>query len=431
MPKRVLIITYYWPPAAGAGVFRWLKFVKYLPSFGWEPVVYTPQNSESPFFDEQLQNDVPKGIEVLKQPIWEPYNIYRLLTGKKDEKISVGLVNKGKKKDGLFRNLFMALRGNLLIPDPKVFWVKPSVIFLTNYLKTNPVDVIVTTGPPHSMHLIGLKLHQQLNVKWIADFRDPWTNIDFYKDLKLSWLADRKHHRLERKVVHNANVAISVSEQWTSEFLPLNPQRTQTITNGFDQDDLSSAEINLDSKFSITHVGTLNSARNPQCLWQVLGKMSAENAEFKSNLLIRLVGPVDYSARQSIESCGLSENVEIIDHLPHHEAIAVQQKSQILLLVVNNAPNSMGIIPGKFFEYLSTGRVILGIGPTNGNLSQIIDETSSGTMLNYNDFNGLYAAVGKYYQQFCAKSLGVNSSAIQQYSRKNLTQKLAALMDSL
>lgn len=431
MSKRVLIITYYWPPAAGAGVFRWLKFVKYLPSFGWEPVVFTPQNPESPFFDEQLLNDVPQDIEVLKQPIWEPYNIYRLLTGKKNERISVGLVNKGKKKDGFLRKLFMALRGNLLIPDPKVFWVNPSVKYLTNYLKPNPVDAVITTGPPHSMHLIGLKLHQKLNVKWIADFRDPWTNIDFYKELKLSWFANRKHHRLESKVVQNADVTLSISDQMTSEFLSLNPKQAVTITNGFDQDDLSSSTIVLDRKFSITHVGTLNNARNPECLWQVLAKLSSENPEFKSNLLIRLVGPVDYSVRQSIESLGLNENVETIDHLSHQEAIAVQQKSQILLLVVNNAPNSLGIIPGKFFEYLSTSRVVLAIGPTNGNLSKIIDETSCGIMLNYDDYNGLYAAVCKYYQQFCTNSLNVNSSAIQQYSRKNLTQKLVNLMDNL
>ncbi|HPD95904.1 MAG TPA: glycosyl transferase family 1, partial [Tenuifilaceae bacterium] len=172
--KRVLIITYYWPPSGGAPVQRWLKFAKYLERFGWQPVIYTPENPESFYDDESLMRDVPKDIEIVKSHIWEPYDIYRMLTGKKGEKIAVGFTSADKKK-GVSHNLLMWLRGNLLIPDPRIFWVNPSVRFLKKYLKENPVDVVVTTGPPHSLHLIGLKLKRKLKVKWLADFRDPWT----------------------------------------------------------------------------------------------------------------------------------------------------------------------------------------------------------------------------------------------------------------
>lgn len=431
MTKRVLIITYYWPPFGGAGVFRWLKFVKYLPCYGWKPVVYTPQNPESPLYDETLLSEIPDNVEVIKTPIWEPYSIYKRLTGKRKEKIAVGLVNKSGKKDGFVNKLFLWLRGNLLIPDPKRFWINPSVRFLTKYLAENTVDAIVTTGPPHSMHLIGLKLQKKTGIKWIADFRDPWTNIDFYEQLHLSKLANWVHHKLERKVVQNADVVVTISEQMRKEFLPLIPQKIEVITNGYDTDDLVSENIVLDTCFTITHVGTLTQARNPQNLWQVLGNISKENATFKQLLKIKLVGPVDYSVCQSIEQNNLADNLLLIDHLTHREAIAAQQKSQVLLLVVNDAPNLLGIIPGKFFEYLSTGRPIIGIGPTNGDLAAIFEETGIGNMLEYGDTTGIERAVDSLYSKFVARDLSKSMGNIVKYSRKELTHKMVQILDWL
>ncbi|MBE9481851.1 MAG: glycosyl transferase family 1, partial [Bacteroidetes bacterium] len=174
--KKVLIITYYWPPSGGAGVQRWLKFVKYLREFGWEPIVYTPENPEAPDIDNSLEKDIPDNLTVIKRKIWEPYTAYKKFIGQeKEQKINAGFLSENKKPK-LSENISVWIRGNFFIPDARKFWIKPSVKFLTNYLKNNPVDAMISSGPPHSMHMIALGLKQRLGIPWLADFRDPWTN---------------------------------------------------------------------------------------------------------------------------------------------------------------------------------------------------------------------------------------------------------------
>ena len=208
--KKVLIITYYWPPSGGAGVQRWLKFVKYLREFGWEPIVYTPENPEAPAVDESLLKDIPKNLTAIKRPIWEPYNLYKNFIGqKKDERINAGFLTE-KKKPGLAEKISVWVRGNWFIPDARKLWITPSIKFLSDYLKRNPVDAIVSTGPPHSMHLIALGLKKKLNLPWLADFRDPWTNIDFYDKLMLTKASDVKHKKMELDVLKNANIITAI-----------------------------------------------------------------------------------------------------------------------------------------------------------------------------------------------------------------------------
>jgi hypothetical protein len=219
--KRLLIITYYWPPSGGAGVQRWLKFVKYLRNFGWEPVIYTPSNGEIPVEDLTLFKDIPPGIEVLTLPIWEPYDLYKKFIGqKKGEKINTGFLTE-RKKPRLTEKIAVWLRGNFFIPDARKFWVKPSIKYLTEYLVNQPVDAMVSTGPPHSMHLIAMGLHQKFKTPWLADFRDPWTNIDFYADLMLTKSADALHHRLELAVLHSATKVVSIGRTMSDELSAL------------------------------------------------------------------------------------------------------------------------------------------------------------------------------------------------------------------
>ena len=232
--KRVLIISYYWPPSGGAGVQRWLKFSKYLRDFGWEPVIYTPENPEYPEIDESLFKDIPIGTEVIKRPIWEPYNAYRRFTGqKKEEKIQAGFLSV-KKKNHILEIISVWIRGNLFIPDARVFWIKPSIRFLLKHLATHPVDAIVSTGPPHSMHLIGLGIRKKLNIPWLADFRDPWTTIDFYHQLHLTRQADKKHHRLEKAVLSGADHVTIISWNCALDLNGILPRKYDVITNGFD-----------------------------------------------------------------------------------------------------------------------------------------------------------------------------------------------------
>ncbi|HKI88004.1 MAG TPA: hypothetical protein VKA38_03185, partial [Draconibacterium sp.] len=176
--KRVLIITYYWPPSGGGGVQRWLKFVKYLPSNGWKPVVAVPENPEYPVIDLSLQEDVPKEAEIIKLPIWEPYGIFKKITGrKKEERVNTGLLFDEKKQTSI-EKISLAIRGNFLIPDPRIFWVKPSIKRLKKLIPELNVEAIITTGPPHSVHLIGYRLNKIFGIPWIADLRDPWSNLD-------------------------------------------------------------------------------------------------------------------------------------------------------------------------------------------------------------------------------------------------------------
>lgn len=428
--KKALIITYYWPPSGGAGVFRWLKFVKYFRAYGWEPIIYTPENPEAPAEDESLLKDIPVGLEVVKTRIWEPYNIYKFITGKRNQRIGVSFVSQGKKK-GFLHGFMVWLRGNLLIPDPRVFWVRPSVRRLEDYIKQNNIEAIITTGPPHSMHLIGLKLKKRLNIKWIADFRDPWTNIDFYKELKLTFIADRIHHRLEKKVIGSADAILVVSEQMKQEYLSLNPKRIDVITNGYDEDEVSAGDVNLDSKFSIAHVGTLNAPRNPNILWKALSELITEIPSLKDDLLIRLVGQVDFSVRESLKELSLDQFFEHIEFLKHDEAIVLQKQSQVLLLVVNNTPNASGILTGKFFEYLGSGRVIFGVGPSHGNLCDILTKTGVGEMVDYGDLKKAKQIIANYYYSYKSNNLYPKIGNIEEYSRRSLTGKIIEIIEQV
>ena len=230
--RKVLVITYYWPPSGGAGVQRWLKFVKYLTLMGWEPIVYTPLNPEYPVEDKSLLDEIPPGVTIFKTPIKEPYTIYKKFVGMKStDKVAANFISDGKKPSWA-QKVAVWLRGNFFIPDPRVFWVKPSVRFLSELLEDDPVDVIVTSGPPHSMHLIGLKLKQKYGIPWVADFRDPWTNIDFYHELMLTTVADSIHKRLERKVLTKADLVVTVNRAMQEEFLAKGAKQVSVISNG-------------------------------------------------------------------------------------------------------------------------------------------------------------------------------------------------------
>ena len=430
--KKVLIITYYWFPSGGAGVQRWLKFTKYLRDFGWEPIIYTPENPEFPSIDKSFEKDLPVGLTVLKTPIWEPYNVYRKLTRKKkSDPINAAFISENKKQ-GWKERVSIWIRGNFLIPDPRKFWIKPSVNYLTDYLKENPVDAIITTGPPHSMHLIGFGLKKNMpDLPWLADFRDPWTNIDFYKELKLTWLADKIHHHLEKKVVRTADSMVTVSEGWKNEFVLMKPKKIQVITNGYDESDVQQVEVPLDEKFSISHIGTLNAARNPQTVWKVLNEICAEKADFKADLQIQLVGKVDFSVLESIRECELDGQLNKIDYLSHSEAIAKQQSSQLLLLLINQSPNANGILTGKFYEYLASKRPILAVGPTNGDAARVLKDTGAGTMVGFSDEVATKNAILQYYASYKNRTLSVQTESVVRFSRRSLTGELATLLNSL
>jgi glycosyltransferase involved in cell wall biosynthesis len=431
--KRALIITYYWPPSGGAGIQRWLKFVKYLREFDWEPVIYTPENPENPETDLSLFQDIPADLEVLKRPIWEPYNLYKKFIGQKtDEKIHSAFLSEHRKKP-LIENFSVWLRGNFFIPDARKFWIRPSVHYLTRYLGNHPVNVIISTGPPHSMHLIALPLAKKFNVPWLADFRDPWTEIDFYQELRLTPWADRKHRQLEKEVLQAAGTVTVISDGMAESFYRIHPRLYHVITNGFDEDDIAPPEYSLsvDSHFSIAHIGTLVSTRNPITFWDALKQAIIEQPGLSDDLEIKLVGKVDWTVQNSIEQFGLSKFIRRMEYLPHREAIRQQQHSRILLLIINNTPNAGMILTGKFFEYLAARRPILCLGPVHGDAAKILDETHSGLIVGFGDSRKMKEHILILYRLYKNNALVSTTQNIDLYARKNLTSKLASILNNM
>jgi glycosyltransferase involved in cell wall biosynthesis len=430
--KKFLLITYYWPPAGGAGVMRWAKMSKYISRFGWQPVVYTPLNGEIPVVDESLVKEIPAEIEVVRTPIWEPYELYKTFLGrKKTEKLYSGFINE-KKKVSLAQKISVFIRGNFFIPDARMFWIKPSVRFLREYLKDHPVDAIVSTGPPHSMHLIAERIHRLTGLPWIADFRDPWTNIDFYRDLHLTAIADARHKSLEQKVLRNATKIVTVTWRSRDEFKSLcHRDDIVVIPNGFDDADFLKADVPPDKEFSIVHVGSMNKDRNPKALWMALKDLLNENRELKSLLRIKLIGPVDFSVRESIEQNELERFTTFVEFIPHTEAVIMQQQAQLLLLMINDSPNSRTIIPGKLYEYLGSGRPVLAMGPLDSDSARVIQLTSAGVVHEYQDIEGLKARILEYFALYQKGQLRGSAEGIQQFTRRTLAGEFAKTLDSV
>jgi glycosyltransferase involved in cell wall biosynthesis len=430
--NKILIITYYWPPSGGAGVQRWLKFVKYLRDFGWEPVVYTPSNPEFPVMDSTLAKDIPADIEVISTPIWEPYTFYKKFTGKKNTtKINSGFLN-NKKSSGLVEQISVWIRGNLFIPDARKFWIKPSVQFLTNYLKENHVDAIVSTGPPHSMHLIALAIKKRFNIPWLADFRDPWTDIDYYKDLKISAFANRKHKNLELKTIKGCSAMVVVSSDMKENYEMMGANNVHVITNGFDPEDMVIDQVVRDTKFSISHIGTLPPGLNLEGLWQVLSELSEALPNFRNDLEIKLVGKVDHSVIDDITANNLIGQFNQIEYVTHDKAASLMRQSAILLLAINkDSPNAKGILTGKFFEYLASGRPIMAIGPTDGDLAKILKDSEAGVIAAYDDLTRIKDIVTVLYEKYLLNDLNNNPKGIEKYTRKNLTSELAIILNKM
>lgn len=414
---KVLILTYYFPPAGGSGVQRWLKFVKYLPYFNVEPIVYTVKNPNYPITDVSLASDLPTNLKILRQSIFEPNNLVSKFS--KKNKQSVGFLNK---KPTFLGKITQYIRANYFIPDARKFWIKPSVSYLEKYLKDNHIDVIITTGPPHSVHLIGLALKEKTNISWIADFRDPWTDIDYFHQLPLTKRAINKHRQLEQTVLKKADQVIVIGKTMQNKYLSFN-KNTVVIPNGFDDFKESSSYI-MDEKFSLLHIGMLNSDRNHIVLWEVLSELAQENNDFKNTLEIKLIGKVCPEALESIHKNKLTFALNHIDYVEHHKVFNHQKSAQVLLLLINNVPSAKGIITGKIFEYLQAKRPILAIAPSDGDLAQIINKTNAGIVIDFYEKKKLKKHIKALYENFKNNTLAVDSKNIDQYHRKKLTDKL-------
>ena len=431
--KRLLFVTYYFPPSGGSGVQRGLKFVKYLPEFGWRPTVLTvrPESASWPDPDPDSVADIPEGTRVERTGAWDPYAWYaRLLGRKKKEVISVGFTG----EDGAVprRRFARWIRANMFLPDARVGWV-PFAAARARTLMRQQYDAVLTTGPPHSTHFAGLALRRTHGMPWLADFRDPWTEIYFYPELPMTAPVRALDAFLERRILRNADGFVVVSPSMQRRFAERG-YASEVIENGFDPADFeetaSSHAVSGDA-FVVAHVGNMSRTQNPEALWKALS--GPETASDWPDLQFRFTGHTDASVLASASATCPGVRLDTLPYVPHRTAIGRMREAALLLLSINRVEGAEGIATGKLYEYLASGRPVLALGPANGDAARILQETGAGRMFDFDDADGARAFLHSHYEAWRAGSpmQGAPPDRIARYSRREQARRLAALLSSL
>jgi len=429
--KKVLIITYYWPPAGGIGVQRCLKFAKYLRNFGWEPVIYTAKNAQYSYFDDSGLKDLPEDIEILKRNIFEPFAIYKFLSGRKISDPVPNPIHVRSKKAGRMDRLAIWIRGNLFIPDARSFWIKPSVRYLSKYLKNHPVDAILSDGPPHTNTVIACRLSNKFKIPWLADFQDPWTQVDYYKLLKLTRQADRKHRELEQEAFRTAGAITIAGPTWKEDLKTIHAKNVHVVYWGYDEDDFRDIPVKPTNHFIISHSGLLGYDRNPKVFLQVIRDLITESPEWKEKIKLIFPGSVDYSVREEVKKSGLLDNTSFPGNLPRTDALEITLQSNLLLLPLNQAENAKGRIPGKLFENLRSQKPILCLGPEDSDVAGILSKTNHGKCFRYDDYQGIKHFIIKYLTTYINSGQTTCTGDVSEYFVKNQVQKVASLLNEL
>ena len=418
--KKVLLITYYFPPSGGAGVQRWLKTIKYLPEFGVETIVLTvdPQVASYPQIDESLCNEVPDFVKVYKTKTKEILSLYKKVSPQKQVPYG-GFAN--EPNPTLLQKISRFIRGNFFLPDPRRGWNKFALAKAKQIIEQEGIETIITTSPPHSTQLIGLELKRLYpRIKWVADLRDPWTDIYYNEDLYQTSWARTRNAAYESSVLSGADCIITVSEECKRLFAEKADvaKKIAVIPNGYDTKDfINSTIINKKEKITpnsslltphyLTYVGVMA----PQYDLEPLKSL----VQGRNNILLRFVGVVSEDIKREIESWGVQ--TEFIPYVSHAEAIAYMRSADALLLFIPNVPNNEGILTGKLFEYLASERKILLFGPENGDAMKLIKECEAGECYT-KDFS---------LDKFLAMTYLGNDN-YKNYSRKSLAGKIASLL---
>ena len=424
--KKVLIITYYWPPSGGAGVQRWLKFSKYLPEFGIQPIILTvdPQKASYAQTDKSLNDEVSKEISVYTTSTFEPYDLYKRLIGKGE--IPYGGFSNESKESPL-QKIAKIVRGNFFIPDPRKGWNRFAFRKAIELIREHQIETVITTSPPHSTQLIGLKLKKKLGIHWVADFRDPWTDIYYYDQFFRSVWAKRLDQELEKKVLLNSDQILTVSRDFKRIFqdkISLDfDSKIFVIPNGYDEADFDLKVKSDTEKFVITYTGTISESYN---IDGFLKAMSNLDEPQQKNILLRFVGNVPNAIVDQIRFAIPLIELDLVGYVDHTTSVRYLLESSMQLLVIPEIENNKGIVTGKFYEYLASRKPILAIGPQGGDLEQLINETGCGRLFDYEGVGGMVDMIENLmFGRFEFKA-SINSYS---YSRKNLTDKLVKKLE--
>ncbi|MDO7853458.1 glycosyltransferase family 4 protein [Hymenobacter convexus] len=428
-PLRLLVITYYWPPSGGAGVQRCLKFVKHLGHFGVEPTVITvdPAQATYPVRDESLLAEVPAGVRVIRTGTTEPFESYKKLTGRAVP--YGGFANEGK--PGAMQKVLRFVRGNLFIPDPRRGWNRHALAAVEKLLAAGEqFDAVLTSSPPHSTQLIGLELKKRHGLRWLADMRDPWTDIYYYKDLHHTPLAAWLDARYERQVLTQADTVLVTSPETKRLFMAKLPElpsaKLQVLPNGYDETDFCQPSQPPTDCLRITHTGTITELYHIDCLLNVITSCAARHPEVP--LRLRFVGQVSAQLRQQIEQAGLLTATEFIPFVPHDKSVEYLLSSSVLLMAIPDVPRNFGILPGKIFEYLAANKPILCVGPAGSDADNLLQECEAGQALPYQDSALMLATLETLVAQWRQNpNLDLPAVSHNRYSRRALAGRLAEI----
>jgi glycosyltransferase involved in cell wall biosynthesis len=427
---RVLFITYYWPPSGGAGVQRCLKFVKYLSAFNIQPTVITVKEKEASYavLDTTLMEEVPEGVSVIRTSTTEPFDLYKRVSGKKEIPYG-GFAN--EKKAGVVQKIFRFIRGNLFVPDARVGWNRHVMRKVRELLQNQQFDAVITSSPPHSTQLIGLALKRKYRLRWIADLRDPWTDIYYYDELKHLGLARKMDAAYEKQVLHASDAVLVVSPDIKRIFLnksvQIGAEKIHVIPNGYDEDDFTYPSTPPEDEFLITYTGTVTEAYNIEMFFKALAAVIELHPDIPYRL--RFVGKVSEEVQRQFQNAGLAEVTETVGYVPHQESVRYLMRSSLLLMAIPDVPNNFGILTGKLFEYLASNKPIICVGPIQSDADRIIDECGAGRVFHYTAYELMLDHLDLMSKAWKANpNLDLPFLNYQQYSRRELTKELAQLI---
>ncbi|MBZ0204081.1 MAG: glycosyltransferase family 4 protein [Ignavibacteria bacterium] len=436
--KKVLIISYYFPPSGGPGVQRVLKFVKYLPQFGWQPVVLTVEDGEFPARDESLLKEIPESVHVYRTKIFEPYNVYKKISGM-DSKTSVDVENipKEGEKVGMKAKFTNFVRSNFFIPDARIGWKRYAVKAGLDIIKKENISILYSSSPPYTCSLIARDLKRKTGLKWIAGFRDPWTG--FLNTPKRKGIARNIDLKYESSVYNEADMIdtawVGIKDDILSKTPHIGAEKIVPIPNGFDEEDFEGmkAGVKKSEKFTITYTGSMYGVRNPEVLLKALDELNAEKKISPNDLIINFVGRFSGEIKEMFERSVFKDSINHVSYVTHNESIAYLLNSDALLLVIDDTKDVSRIIPGKVYEYLGAHKPIICIGQKGSDVENILTETGAGKVCAHSDMNCIKSLIMEYFSAYKSGTAvkGFDPSKIDQYSRRNQAGRLAELFNKL